>query len=164
MYVSRDRIAEGGRDGDIRARERVFRSAGLNLSTRIAWFCPTDRIPFRCTRDRAKHSPTGHPASARSSDYWAQVHTSVVALFPAVRSSFSPRSCFSVSLALVDSSHRKCPAILLCIIGRYLSRDKEFITVIVRSIPLDQTVRDNTNTFLYYYFILFSLKTHTNKR
>lgn len=25
------------------------------------WFCSTNRIPFRCTCDRTKHSPTEHP-------------------------------------------------------------------------------------------------------
>jgi len=34
-----------------------------------ARFCSTDRIPFRCTRDRTKHSPTETLVSARSPDY-----------------------------------------------------------------------------------------------
>lgn len=62
IRIARQKHSEGGRRVMyVRANAYIyipfFETQFVNED---AWFCSTDRIPFRCTRDRAKHSPSRH--------------------------------------------------------------------------------------------------------
>lgn len=57
--------------GDVRARERILLSSGLNLSTRIRGFVPRTGFRFDVRATGQNTEPAGAPASARSLDYRA---------------------------------------------------------------------------------------------
>lgn len=98
------RIAGRHGGGDIRARERVFHSPRLNLSTRMRGFVPWTGFHFdvRATGQNTLLEQT--PALARSPDYWPQVHELSLPFSPSssLSSSFS-RRLVSLFLALIGS-------------------------------------------------------------